>query len=394
MAASLPLTFPFRLALAACTLLIWSTPGKFASACFKSIISFGDSATDTGNAVYFYEPDNLPNFSFPPYGETFFHRSTGRCSDGRLIIDFIAEDLGLPYVAPFHGGRHGNGSSSNFVTGVNFAVAGATALEDSFFDERGIEISLANVSLVAQLAWFKDFLSETCQKFSDCKKFLESSLVVMGEIGGNDYSYAFLQGKTEAEIQSFIPEVIKVIGSAVNELINVGAVTLVVPGNFPFGCSAAYLTLFRSSDERDYDSKTGCINWLNRFTQHHNKLLHMELDRIRMLHPATTIIYADYYNAAMDLTGSPEEYGFAGGALRACCGGGGPYNVNTRVPCGNPEAICCEDPSLYVSWDGVHLTEAAYKWIARGLLQGPYTNPPFSKLCASTSSSTAGFYDH
>ena len=43
--------------------------------------------------------------------------------------------------------------------------------------------------------------------------------------------------------------------------------------------------------------------------------------------------------------------------------------------------IECDDPSKYVSWDGVHLTEAAYRLIAMGLLQGPYTHPQFTTSC-------------
>jgi phospholipase/lecithinase/hemolysin len=59
---------------------------------FTSIISFGDSYTDTGNYPTLAAAAGWPsNFAsiFPPYGETFFGHPAGRWSDGRLIIDFI-----------------------------------------------------------------------------------------------------------------------------------------------------------------------------------------------------------------------------------------------------------------------------------------------------------------
>lgn len=58
--------------------------------CYSSIFSFGDSITDTGN-LYISSHNSSFHFFFPPYGETYFHHPTGRCSDGRLIIDFIGK---------------------------------------------------------------------------------------------------------------------------------------------------------------------------------------------------------------------------------------------------------------------------------------------------------------
>lgn len=71
--------------------------------------------------------------------------------------------------------------------------------------------------------------------------------------------------------------------------------------------------------------------------------------------------------------------GFTG--LKTCCGMGDPYNCNASTLCGNPGVIACDDPSQYISWDGIHLTEAAYRFIADGLINGPYALPHFSTLC-------------
>ncbi|XP_077210201.1 GDSL esterase/lipase At4g01130-like isoform X2 [Tasmannia lanceolata] len=77
---------------------------------------------------------------------------------------------------------------------------------------------------------------------------------------------------------------------------------------------------------------------------------------------------------------------------KACCGnGGGAYNYNPKVFCGNSKVIngtkitatACSDPQNYVSWDGIHATEAANKLVTLSILKGSYFDPPFpiSKLC-------------
>lgn len=386
-------SIPFLATIFTIIIPTWLNPSITAKAssagiCYKSIISFGDSLADTGNLLRLdrlsSSSNTPPHFFLPPYGETFFHHPTGRCSDGRLVIDFIAESLRFPLLRPYFAGKDIRGRS-DFLEGANFAVIGATAMDDSFFRERGIHNPYTNVSLGTQLEWFKQMLASFCKKSSDCKKLLESSLVLMGEIGGNDYNHALSQGIKIKEVESFVPLVVQTISSAVQELIELGAVTLIVPGNLPIGCLSSYLTEFQSSNKLDYDGETGCIKWLNEFAKYHNKILLKEINRIRKLNPHATIIYADYYEAAMNLYRSPEKYGFKAGALRACCGAGGPYNYNASAQCGYPPATSCDDPSLYVGWDGLHLTEAAYKWIARGLLQGRFSSPPMNRVCRRAS---------
>ncbi|KAL1537804.1 acetylajmaline esterase [Salvia divinorum] len=285
----------------------------------------------------------------------------------------MTEALGLPFVQPFFGP-----SSGDFSRGVNFAVAGCTALADSFWAEEGIQIWLANTSLAAQLSWFKELLlPKFCHTSSDCKNFLENTLVVVGEIGGSDYKYALFQGKSFQSVLAIVPKVVKAISLTINELIKLGAKTLLVPGNLPMGCSPAYLTHFATSNQTFHDPETGCLNRINEIFRHHD-----ELDRVRQQNPNINIVFADYYNAAMQLYHSPRKYGFTEGALTACCGCGGPYNYDETAFCGSEGCSTCKVPSLHVSWDGLHLTEAAYGLIADGLLRGSFTIPPLYAFCA------------
>ncbi|CAH9113708.1 unnamed protein product [Cuscuta europaea] len=69
--------------------------------------------------------------------------------------------MGLPLLPPYvaveyrHSSEHFNGS-------VNFAVAGCTALDVSYFSQRGFDNPVSNVSLGTQLKWFKQMLPSLC----------------------------------------------------------------------------------------------------------------------------------------------------------------------------------------------------------------------------------------
>jgi len=87
------------------------------------------------------------------------------------------------------------------------------------------------------------------------------------------------------------------------------------------------------------------------------------------------------------------QSGFMNRPLSACCGAGGPYNYTVGRKCGTDIVESCDDPSKYVAWDGVHMTEAAYRLMAEGILNGPYAIPPFDWSCRSSGVKNSGSSD-
>ncbi|KAM0935315.1 putative sinapine esterase [Dioscorea sansibarensis] len=335
--------------------------------CFSSIISFGGSLSDTGNLLHYLH--NNCSVARSPYGVSFFHRPTGRHSDGRLIIDFLAEAIGLPFLPPYLAGP----AKHKFQQGVNFAIGGGTVADTSFYIENGFPLPSNTFSLHDQLNWFQEMLPILCSSLSECEDKLSNSLFIVGAIGGNDYHIAMLNGSSDYEIKALlVPAMIQAISSAIKDLIKYGARTLVAPGNYPVGCLSASLTYFPRRG--DYDQRTGCLNWLNELTELYNQRLQIELQDIQHQHPHVTIFFVDYYGIIMEILRSPKKYGFKDKPLVACCGGGGPYNYNAYVLCGEG-ARACDDPSSSVFWDGVHLTEAANKITAADLLHVLHASP-------------------
>ncbi|CAL4959005.1 unnamed protein product [Urochloa decumbens] len=345
---------------------------------YTSIFSFGDSYIDTGNLVILNggltaTPGAL--IAKPPYGMTFFGRPNGRASDGRLAIDFIAEALGLPFLPP------SLASNQSFRQGVNFAVAGATALDRAFFVDKGFTaVSPFNISLSVQLGWFDALKPSLCGSSpQECKEHFAEALFIVGELGWNDYGIMLLAGKSVDEVGSHVPEIIGNICAATEKLIEEGANTVVVFGIPPFGCAAASLVLFANQTGGEHEPDTGCLKDLNLLSKQHNLQLRRALARLKRRHTCARLVYADFYSPIIDFAAAPDRHGLdaTGGTLRACCGsGGGRYNFDLAAQCGMPGVSACADPSKYVDWDGVHFTEAANRRIADGWLRGPYAHPP------------------
>ncbi|KAG2635971.1 acetylajmalan esterase-like [Panicum virgatum] len=352
-----------------------------------AIYNFGDSLSDTGNLLREGGATGmLQHTTSLPYGSA-IGGATGRCSDGYLMIDFLAKDLGLPLLSPYLD------MGADFTHGVNFAVAGATALDAASLASRGVSVPHTNSSLAVQLQRFKDFMSATTRSPQEVREKLARSLVLVGEIGGNDYNYAFSENRPASggarnlynfgrvatgvvEAMALVPDVVRSITGAARELLDMGAARVVIPGNLPLGCVPSYLAAANETDPAAYDA-TGCLAALNLFSQMHNVLQQQGIQELRRSYPGATVAYDDYFYAYVRMLRDAGEAGFDEGArTRACCGAGGvAYNFDMDRMCGAPGTSVCARPDERISWDGVHLTQHAYRVMTDLLYHKGFASP-------------------
>ncbi|KAD4889056.1 hypothetical protein R6Q59_034054 [Mikania micrantha] len=342
---------------------------------FNKIYAFGDSYTDTGNTESASGPNAFTYVSNPPYGSTFFHHPTNRYSDGRLVIDFVTESLSLPYLPPYHNPK------ADTSYGVNYAVAGSTAIPYSFFAKNNLTLDIQPQSLQTQFAWFnKNLEGQKCKNMKstpeECKKVFDDALIWVGEIGANDYAYTLgssVQTKTIQQLST------RNVYGFLEALLEKGAKYMVVEGLPTTGCLTLSMSLAPTSDRDDI----GCVGSLNKQSYDHNTILQTKIRDLRQKFPKTVIIYADYWNAYRSIVKNAPKLGFKE-LYKVCCGSSAaPYNFDVFATCGSESSSSCKNPSQYINWDGVHLTEAMYKVVAESFLKGGFTHPPFGSMLSS-----------
>ncbi|KAL7106442.1 hypothetical protein ACP275_07G114100 [Erythranthe tilingii] len=338
---------------------------------FKYIYSFGDGVTDIGNSVRVLPFGPFLPAARSPYGQTFPGQPTGRWSDGRIDIDFVAADLGLPNIVPYLSMR---GSTSN--DGVVFSVARSTILDRLFFKLRGVDIPPHAIPLSGQLRWFKAYLSSVCSTPQGCANIVGDSIIILGHIEANDIGYSLQQGKSIQQVETYVPFMIRALIEAASDLVRMGATRVVLAGSVPLGCYPYILTALQTNNATAYDD-LGCLKAVNDLVVSKNQLLQEAVTNLTTKFPNVDIYYADLYGAVQTIIRQSSVSGNM--TLKACCGIGGKYNYNSRRFCGSRGVPVCATPNEYIYWDGLHFTQGAY---AR------FTNivvPPFLPVLGCTS---------
>ncbi|KAK3012812.1 hypothetical protein RJ639_010404, partial [Escallonia herrerae] len=325
-----------------------------------AIYNFGDSNSDTGGISAAFYPAG------EPYGETFFHRPAGRASDGRLIIDFIAERLGLPYLSAYLDSIH-----TNFTHGADFATGGSTIRRQN---ESWFLHNVSPFSLDIQVEHFDQVACILMPSSSGKRPSDRSNLPVPEEfpkalytldIGQNDLAAGFRQMSNE-QIAASIPDIVNQLAAAVQQLYQKGARAFWIHNTGPIGCLPVGVVNVRDPAP-GYLDEHGCIKYQNELAIEFNKQLKDKVIQLRTELSQAALIYVDMYSAKYELISNAKNQGFED-PFKICCGR---YGNGTRVGCGQRANIngtevyagSCEDPSTVISWDGVHYTEAANLWI-------------------------------
>lgn len=319
---------------------------------------FGDSSVDPGNNNYIQTiPDNQANYK--PYGQNgFFEEPTGRFSDGRIIVDYLAEYAKLPTIPPFLQ------PSADYSNGVNFASGGGGVLPTT---NQGLVIDLPT-----QLKYFEDVRKSLADKFGSAEaEEIVSNAVYFISIGSNDYMGGYLGNPKMQELhspQEYIGMVIGNMTQAIQELYGKGARKFGFLSLSPLGC----LPALRALNPKGPDA--GCFEEASALALAHNSALKTILTNLELLLKDFKYCNSNFYDWLLDRMNNPSNYGFKEG-VSACCGAG-PYGG--IFTCGgtkkDPNYELCGNANEHVWFDSFHPTERIHDQFANALWNGPQSS--------------------
>ncbi|KAK8290415.1 hypothetical protein V6Z11_D07G257200, partial [Gossypium hirsutum] len=338
---------------------------------FPAIFNFGASNSDTGGYAAAFIQLQSPN------GNTFFGMPAGRFS----------ESLDLPFLSSYL-----NSLAINFSHGADFATATST-----------IRLPMADVVpyghaspfyLPLQYLQFDQFKnrSQIIRRHGGIYASLMpreetfSKALYTFDIGQNDLRQSLFLNMTIVQVIAAIPDMVNHFSDIIKNLYNLGARSFWVYNTRPLGSFPKILISFPLAEKES----VGCAKPYNLLAQRFNAELKNALARLRIEFPLATIVYVDLYSALYSLYTHPTKNGFEH-PLVACCGYGGKYNYSEEAICGGKISVngknitvgSCKDPSVRVSWDGVHFTEAANKFAFDLVSSGDFSDPsiPLKLAC-------------
>ncbi|KAJ9563432.1 hypothetical protein OSB04_008592 [Centaurea solstitialis] len=308
---------------------------------------FGDSLVDNGNNNGIA---SLARANYLPYGIDFPDGPTGRFSNGKTVVDTVAELLGFnDYIPPY-----ANARGREILGGVNYASAAA-----GIRDETGQQLG-ARISFGGQVNNYKNTVSQVVDILGDedsAANYLRQCIYSVG-LGSNDYLNNYFMPNIYQTSRQYTPEqyatvLIQQYSELIRELYNYGARKLVLNGVGQIGCSPNALA-------QNSDDGSTCVDSINSANQLFNNQLISLVDTLNRDIPDAKFIYINNYAIFQDLINRPQSYGFTV-TNAGCCGVG---KNNGQITC-LPGQTPCANRNEHLFWDAFHPGEAANVIVGR-----------------------------
>ncbi|KAE8126178.1 hypothetical protein FH972_020922 [Carpinus fangiana] len=343
---------PAAAALVLGIIFILASPNEAAQQ-FSGMFVFGDSLVDDGNNNFL---SSLAKANYLPYGIDFFEGPSGRFCNGKTIIDFLGELVGLPYLPAFTSTLTSGIKVDN---GVNYASAAAGIL-----DETGRQLG-DRFSLRQQVQNFETTLNQLKSQMDEkeLSQYLGRALAVM-ILGSNDYinNYLLPRFYTTSSNYNPIDYADLLIGRYTSHILalqSFGLRKFLLAGVGPLGCIPNQLASGAAPAGK-------CVSFVNDIVGLFNTRLRSLVDQLTRSHSGSIFVYGNTYEVFTDILNNPDSFGFSV-ADKGCCGIGRNQGQITCLPLSIP----CLNRDKYVFWDAFHPTQAANQIIARRAYIGP-----------------------
>ncbi|KAJ8439807.1 hypothetical protein Cgig2_029067 [Carnegiea gigantea] len=322
-----------------------------------AIFAFGDSIVDTGNNNYI---KTLAKCNFPPYGKDFIGGiPTGRFSNGRVLTDFLAEELSIKQYVPAY--LDPNLGSQDLLTGVCFA-SGSSGYDPITCKTENV------IPIFQQLEYFKEYIEKVKQLVGeDRTQFILANSVFVILAGNNDILNTCVDNPFRKKLvnDDFFTDRLVCLAFRkfiyATELYGLGARRISVLSVLPAGCLPVARTI-----EGGILRTCAAVDDLG--AQLFNSKLSAEIDYLASKLPTSRLIYIDIYRPFLDMVQNAHKYGFEQ-VEKGCCGTG---LIEVAVLCNKFDPVCLDD-SKYLFWDSIHPTEKAHQTLV-SLIIDEYVN--------------------
>ncbi|KAK8518986.1 hypothetical protein V6N12_012220 [Hibiscus sabdariffa] len=306
---------------------------------------FGDSFVDAGNNQYLHTPSNA---NYLPYGIDFGGVPTGRSTNGRAIVDFIAQVSGLPFPPPVMG--LSESQRKNITTGFNYASASGGISH--------IPPALAPIFVSYPIGF------EICRRDESFDSYMSKSLFFI-HMGTNDLGIYWEFGKLHTvfpKVKDYTRLLSKEFCSGLEAMYHLGARKFVVNNVLPFGHQPVNHHLIMPGISSAED--------MNRRAASFNKNLSKVLKKLNKSLKGSTFVLFDTYKLFEDVLAHPAAYGFMNVVDSCCIDKSG----NQTRPC-LPNSVPCSDRASRVFFDPFHPSESFnFLWLRR-LLKDNSSSP-------------------